>query len=158
MLQRHQRIGKTDPHCSADLGRVSDEPGVVVLLRRARLAGDGAADPGLLTGTATHDFRERRGHRVGNAGVERSGHHRDRLYEPDPVGVANPGHEYRLNVGAPRGEGAEGRCHLQHRHLLGTERDRVIRLETGRDPHRGGQVDHPLRADGIDDLRVDDID
>ncbi len=157
-LHRYLALGVPHPHRGGQLRGEPDEPGVVVVLGGAGLAGHRSTDLGPDAGPGSHDLGERRRHLPGHRRVEGLGHHRDPAPHLDTVAGLDRRHQAGGEVEAVEGEGPVGGRHLQHGDLLGAEHHRVERIQLGRDPGGMGHLDHLLGSDRVDELGVDLVD
>ena len=159
---RHPCIVEADPRTGDQLRADQHEPAVGVVLRRAGLAGQIAAQAKLAA-----DGRA-------GAGLEHAAHHVDQLLyhrriehalgdrlealEHLAVAVADLRDQQRVVPLAERGQRRVGLAHLEQRDRAGAERERRHRIER-RFAHAGGfrERDDRVRADRLHHLRGDRV-
>jgi hypothetical protein len=145
------------PHAGRELGDVAAEPGVHVVLGRARLAGGGTADVRVGPGAGLDDPLEGKGDEVRGGRIEGPPAVGAVAAQDLPVGGLHPLDGERRVVGAAGGERGVGGGHLERGHGLGPQGDRAHRPERGDDPHPVGHLDHPLGPHRGDQLSVDRV-
>ncbi len=149
--------GVAHPGGGRQAGRVADEPGVLVVLGGARLAGLVTADLGGLAGSLLHHLLEAVGDLGRLAGGEHLGPRGGEVLHEGAVGPLDPQHHPGGDPGAPVGEGGVAGGHVEHRHLTGAEHDRGHRRQLGADPELVGGLDDARRPELDHELRVDGV-
>jgi len=145
------------PHARHELGHVSAEPGIPVILGGAGLSGGRTPDVRRGARAALDHALQRIGDEVG---VVLAQHELATPADPQ-VGLAVRGVDPLERRGpVPPSAGGEGRVrvrHLERRDRLGPERDRAHRFERRPDPHPGRRLPDRLRRHGRRDLGVDGV-
>ena len=146
------------PDAGHQIGGEAHEPGVVIVLRGAGLAGRRPVEPRRLAGAVVEHpghhadqlrHLRRVGHRVGAAGLA--------AVEDLAAAVGDFGDGVGHHRHAAVGEAGVGARHLQQRHLAGAERQRQVAAEVRGDAELRRQMPHPVHPHPLDQPHRDMI-